>query len=263
MSTQLTVLSVKKHNRLRFKKKNDFSFSKTEHNCPLMASEIYAASSSYPIVFPDGGETIVPQAMLSAIPHTNNCVSEDGSWRAGYIPLHFRRYPFFLGREKNADQAVILFDESAPQLSETDGKLLYVKRGEKFAASALLNEIKNSLKQFDAEYQRTRALGKLLKNAKVLSPARMTVQTGGKKQKIAGFSVVDWDKVQKLDDATLANWTRIGLIQLIHDHLQSLKRFGLAAPANAPDETTPASPAKESTEKAAKNSNKNEKTDNT
>ncbi|PID44321.1 MAG: hypothetical protein CSA52_00275 [Gammaproteobacteria bacterium] len=252
MSTKLTVLTVKNHNRLRFEKKNDFSFARAEHHCPLLASEVYTASSSYPIVFPDGGETIIPQAMLSAIPNSNQCVAEDGSWKAGYLPLHFRRYPFFLGREKNADQAVILFDESAPHLGETHGKLLYNKRGEKFTASPLLIEIKDSLKRFDEEYQKTRALGKLLKNAKVLSPAKMTVETGGRKQKIAGFSIVDWNKVQKLDDATLANWARIGLIQLIHCHLQSLRRYGIATPAGTPDSTSPDASKKAPAKKKAK-----------
>lgn len=258
MANQLTVLTVKNHNRLRFEKKNDFTFAKKEHNCPLMANEVYNASFSFPIVFPAGGETIVPQAMLSAIPGTNNCVAEDGSWKGGYLPMHFRRYPFFLGREKDADKAVILFDEAAPQLGETDGKLLFTKKGEGYTASPLLNDIKNSLKAFDEEYQRTKAFGKLLKNAKVLTPAKMTVESGGKKQKIVGFSVVDWSKVVKLDDAVLANWTRIGLIQLIHDHLQSLKRYGLAAPANSDNAGTEtkksdaAQPAKATKAKKAK-----------
>jgi hypothetical protein len=42
-------------------------------------------------------------------------------------------------------------------------------------------------------------------------------------QTISGFAAVDWKKVVQLDDATLATWTRIGLIQLILAHLQSLK----------------------------------------
>ncbi len=256
MATQLTVLTVKNHKRLRFEKKNDFSFAKNEHRCPLMMAEVHNASLSFPIVFPDGGETIVPQAMLSALPNTNNCIAEDGTWKGGYLPLHFRRYPFFLGREKSADQAVILFDEKATHLSETEGKLLYNKRGDKYSASPLLNEIKDTLKQFDAEYQKTKALCKFLKKADVLTPAKVKVQYQNQTQTISGFAIVDWKKVQKLDDETLATWSRIGLIQLIHDHLSSLHRYGIA---NSTDSNSSADATVRTTKKATKASSKTKK----
>ena len=221
MSETLIALSPEAHNRLRFDPKADYSFAQKTHICPLLISEINKAARNYPVVFPAGEGVIVPQMLLSAKPNNNPSVSEDGRWQGGYIPLHLRRYPFFLGREKNADKAVLLFDEKAPQLGE-EGKLLYNKRGDKFVASPLLKQVKDSLVSFDQEYQKTRAVCSLLQKAGVLKAGKLDVIAEGKKQTIRGFSVVDWELVTKLDDATLANWTRIGLIQLIHTHLQSI-----------------------------------------
>ncbi|OMH30396.1 SapC family protein [Motiliproteus sp. MSK22-1] len=232
MSESLTALSPEAHNRLRFDPKADFGFAQKTHICPLLITEVSKAARNYPVVFPAGKGVIVPQVMFSVKPNANPSVSEDGSWQGGYIPLHLRRYPFFLGREKDADKAVVLFDQSAPQIGE-EGKLLYNKRGDNYVASPVLKQIKESLVGFDQEYQKTRAICGLLQKAGVLKAGKLDVLANGKKQTIRGFSVVDWDLVTKLDDATLANWARIGLIQLIHTHLQSINEH-FRAPASAP-----------------------------
>jgi hypothetical protein len=257
MSNKLTVLTVKNHNRLRFQPVADYSHTRTTTQSPLLASEVYAASFSYPIVFPASG-TIIPQALLSTHSKENPQIDATGSWKGGYLPLHFRRFPFFLGREKNSDKAVILFDESAPQLNENEGKLLYNKQGEGYTASPLLLDIKQSLQNFDEEYQRTKALCTLLKNSGVLTEAGLSVTREGKIKKVGGFSVVDWQKVQLLEDNVLANWARIGLIQLIHSHLQSLKQNGIQLPKpnadKVPEAQTKASkkPAASKTKPVAK-----------
>ncbi|ARU55022.1 SapC-like protein [Oleiphilus messinensis] len=241
MLEKLSFLTVKEHSRLRFQPKVDFSFAKTQHTCPLLATELFAAASSYPIVFPAEG-TIIPQAILSAKPNENNLIGENGEWVGRYLPLHFRRYPFFLGREKKSDQSTLLIDAAAPQFDEKEGKLLYNKRGDTYSASQTLKDIKTSLIQFDEQFQKTQALCKLLKNANVLEPAKLTLTNDGKSQTIRGFSVVSWKKVQELDDATLANWSRIGLIQLIHCHLQSINGIAPARNKTAEPAKTEAKP---------------------
>ena len=55
--------------------------------------------------------------------------------------------------------------------------------------------------------------------------------TDDSKQSIGGFRAVNWEKVTKLSDDVLGNWSRIGLIQLIHCHLQSIKRISGSQPA--------------------------------
>lgn len=224
MTSKLTLLSPKQHHDLRFRRLNDFSFARKQHQCPLLAGEIYAASINYPILFPVN-EPIIPHALLSLQPGKNPLVTDDGRWTGAYLPLHYRRYPFFLGREQGADKAAILFDAAAPQLTSEDGQPLYVPEGDDYIATPILEEIKNTLRSFDAAYQETEALCKLLVNAEVLEPARMLSVAGNEKRAISGFQVVNWEKVTTLNDETIANWARTGLIQLIHCHLQSIRRL--------------------------------------
>ena len=224
MSSELSFLNATKHNELRFQRANDFSFARKLHFCPLLAREIYGASMSFPILFPVEG-AIIPQAVLSLEPNTNNLVAEDGSWKGGYLPQHFRRYPFYLGREKDSNQGAILFDESAPHFGGDDGQPLFTQDGEEFTATPLLEDIKTTLKNFDVAYQETVAMCKLLVNTEVLEPAQIMHVSGETKKAIGGFKVVNWDKVAKLSDEVLANWSRIGLIQMINSHLWSIKRL--------------------------------------
>ena len=223
MSNSLIALSSETHSQLRFSPKADFSFAKKTHICPLLHSELSLAAQYYPVVFPSGKGVITPQVMLSVEPGTNPSVAENGSWQGGYLPLHFRRYPFYLGREADADQGIILFDKTATQLSEKEGRPLYQQEENTYVASPVLEDIKKNLVLFDQEYQKTRALCSLLQNAKVLKEGKLSLRINGQEQTVRGFAAVDWDAVTKLDDQTLANWTRIGLIQLIHIHLQSIK----------------------------------------
>ena len=49
------------------------------------------------------------------------------------------------------------------------------------------------------------------------------VNDDGQDRSLGGFSVVDWERVLKLDDATLADWTRAGLVEMIQNHRYSLQ----------------------------------------
>lgn len=222
MSESLTALSSSAHNRLRYEPKDDFGFARKNHVCPLLLGEVQWAAETYPVVFPSGKGVIVPQQLLSIRPDINPAVDENGAWKGGYIPLHFRRYPFYLGRQKNGEETVLMFDQNAPQLGE-EGKLLFNKRGNKHVASPILKQIKERLVSYDTNYKTTRALCALLQQADVLVEGSLRGNIGGQKHAVRGFSVVSWERVVKLDDKTLAHWTRVGLIQLIHLHLYSIK----------------------------------------
>jgi len=222
MPESFTALSSSAHNRLRYEPKDDFGFARDKHVCPLLIGEVQWAAQTYPVVFPSGKGIIVPQQLMSVRPGINPAVNEDGSWKGGYIPLHFQRYPFFLGRPKNGKETVLMFDQDAPQLGE-EGKLLYNKRGNKYVASPILKQVKERLTSYDVDYRRTRDLCALLQQADVFVEAGLKGKIDGKEHVVRGFSVVSWDRVVKLDDKILAQWARIGLIQLIHLHLQSIK----------------------------------------
>ena len=213
MSDKLVALTPSLHNRLRFLPNADYSFAKKTHFCPVLLSEVFAAALNYPIVFPLGDEVILPQMVLSVRPGVNPSVADDGQWVGSYLPRMFRHYPFTLVPDSSTGKGLVMFRENAVHFCD-EGKLLYVKRGDNYAPSPLLNQIKAALTSFDAEAEKTSALCRLLQNAKVLRDAGIKLDVAGEQKTVRGFAAVDWQKVIELDDVTLANWTRNGLIQL-------------------------------------------------
>lgn len=223
MVDQYIPLSPTEHNRLRFQEKAVFSFASEMHVCPLLYTEVSAAGRFFPIVFPTSDKIIQPLAIFSIKPGVNPFVSENGSWTGGYLPRKLRLYPFALARKKGQDKGIILVDKDAPQFGES-GKLLYTRRNEGYVPAPLLKQAKEALIAYEEEAGKTAVLCRALQNAGVLSAAGLELDVDGRKRTVRGFSAVDWAKVVKLDDATLANWTRSGLIQLALTHLQSIKQ---------------------------------------
>jgi len=234
MTRHLVPLSTQEHGRLRFTPTADFSFARDQRTCPVLLTELEHAALSFPLVFPAVDKQVapvLPQAVFSLLKdNANPWVDSDGNWTAGYLPLHLKKHPFYLGRTKADDaQSVLMIDPDCQSLSTAKGKLLYNKKGEALSPSPLLKQIKQELASLDAQSQYSAALCAELRTC--LVPAKLAIKSndGATRSAIRGFSVVSWDKVKEQDDATLARWARSGLLQVIQLHLLSLKRFGLKA----------------------------------
>ncbi len=223
MFKNLKLLSKETDRQLKFNGVNDFSFAKEETICPLMLSEINVASRFFPIVFPVQGN-MVPQALLSLQKGENRYVSDEGRWQVKYVPLHLRRYPFVLGQKDAESPLLVMYDADAPQFKDNNGKALFEERNDQTVATPLLDEIQKYLAGLNSEFKKTKDFFNRLKEKNVLKPSQITLtDKEGKEHKVRGFATVDWNEVKKLDDATLAQWTRDGLIQMIHMHLLSLE----------------------------------------
>ena len=139
MTSKLVFLNAQTHAGLQFTQLSDYSFAAKHHHCPLLASEIYAASIHYPVLFPVD-DPVIPHAVFSLEQGSNPFIADDGSWNGGYLPLQYRRYPFYLGREQDSDTTAVMFDESAPHFNGDDGKPLFTQDGEQSTASPLLEK---------------------------------------------------------------------------------------------------------------------------
>jgi hypothetical protein len=117
-----------------------------------------------------------------------------------------------------------MYDADAPQFKDNNGKALFEERNDQTVATPLLDEIQKYLAGLNSEFKKTKDFFNRLKEKNVLKPSQITLtDKEGKEHKVRGFATVDWNEVKKLDDATLAQWTRDGLIQMIHMHLLSLE----------------------------------------
>jgi len=137
-----------------------------------------------------------------------------------------RKYPFeLIPKDKESDEKVILIDENAKVFSKTKGKQLFTKDGKE---SEVLKNAINFLKEWDREVQNTNAVLKAIKDADILEEREISIGEGDeKKVLIKGFKVVSREKLNKLDDKTLALWVRKGIISFIDAHINSLSKIDI------------------------------------
>lgn len=225
-SKNLENIDPEKHKHLRLNPAKGFHFASALSSAPLSAAEIAEAAKYYPVVFPAEGKTM-PVALLSLKEGENAYIDSAGKWRVPYIPAHVRRYPFILGGTDDPEKFIVALDRDAPHFSGGEGEPLYQENGEMAPVIATAVEF---LTLFQQEVMGTEKLVQPLVESDVLTLQRIDItKADGGKSAFEGVRAVDQGKLNKLDDATLAQWVRSGLMGLIYAHLVSLNNFKVLA----------------------------------
>jgi hypothetical protein len=217
------VLNREQHKRVRVKAGDlGYAFARDLNSAPITAVEFAPASRDYPIVFAGEGDNVTMPAVLTGLTSDSNLyVEADGQWAEGhYIPAFFRRYPFVTGEKgEGADDFNVCID--APALTEEDtGIRLFEDSGEN---STLLEHAVTFLADYQREVERTQALMKQIVQSGLLEAKTVRVEReGGESQTISGFSVVDEERLQKLNGKALAQLAKTGALGFIYVHLLSL-----------------------------------------
>ena len=218
MFEQVEALDRNKHANLKLTTAADYSFAKDQFIVPLAYTELQRASKYYPIVF--SADRAVPQALLSLKQGENAFVDENGQWLVPYVPAHIRRYPFILARADEEGNYAVCFDPDAPHLGYEQGEPLYGENGE---ATDLLNRATEFLRRYQREMLDTERLFGELENKEVLAAKQLSIGRGDEQQAtIRGFRAVDTDKLGELDNDTLGDWVKRGIMGLVYAHLHSL-----------------------------------------
>jgi hypothetical protein len=150
------VLRIVEHAQMTLRDDQDYYFARETMMIPILISELADIAREYPIVFP--AEQTLPHALLGLEPGSNAYVGEDGSWRAHYIPLFIRRYPFAMAPVPEKDNPdgelrfVVAFDSEAPQLNVAGGQLLFNSEG---SPTPLLQARINLLETIERDRRRT------------------------------------------------------------------------------------------------------------
>jgi hypothetical protein len=220
MFTNIEVLDKAKHADLRFSRVADYNFAKDLTVVPLGAREMIQASKYYSIVF--SGEGHLPHAILSLKKGNNGFyIDADGQWKVLYIPAHIRRYPFILAKGKDEKAFAVCIDKDAPHFQNAEGKgaPLFDENGN---PADILTRAMTFLKGFQADLSSTELLLKPLFDENLIVPKQLNLEKNGEKSVIAGFSAVDLEKLNGLDDGILGKWVKSGLMNLVYAHLNSL-----------------------------------------
>ena len=137
----------------------------------------------------------------------------------GTIPASVQNYPFFLAQI--GDQNLLCIDSEAKQL-QGDGEKLF-ENGEQ---SPFLKNLVSVMENYNEMDMRTKIAISEIKKTGILESKELGVEKNGVKETLLrGFLVVNPQKLNELDDKTLADFARRGYLELIYNHLRSLSNL--------------------------------------
>lgn len=222
MNNKLVPLDKEKHKSLKISPLENLKFAKDLSFVPVLANEVALVAEMFPVVFTaDKTPSLVS---LTSLEKGNLAINADGKYITRYVPLYLRKHPFSLvSNEKDTNQKIVLIDEEASCLSKSKGKQLFTKNGEE---SETLKGAISFLKDYEAKKVTTAAVIEEINKSGILEDREISVGEGkDKKVLVKGFKVVNREKLNKLDDATLASWVRKGIISFINYHINSLEKI--------------------------------------
>lgn len=230
MSTQLLIyesavpVSAARHAQTSIEPTQNYAFTAAVNAVPLMALEFLKAATEYAIVFSKVGDEVLPAVVLGAKGNQNLYITDQGNWKADYIPAFIRRYPFVFASNDGGKTLTLCVDEAHPGVNkEGRGQRLFSDDGK---PSAYTQRVLDFLKQFQLQFERTRRFGKRVQELDLLEPMQAQVTTPkGDKISLGGFLSVSRRKLRALDAQALASLAKTDELELLYLQLHSLRNF--------------------------------------
>jgi hypothetical protein len=203
---------------------SDYRVAQQLSLCPLLISEFASAVLEYTIVFSGGDDQVMPAVLLSLAPGGNSYVGPNGEWLARYVPASLRRYPFLLASTDGGKTVSLCIDESCSGFNQSGrGIPLFTENGQ---MSPHLAEVVNFLKDYERDFEQTRAFCNRLQQTGLLAPMQADIKLkAGKFAKLTGFSALDRDRLNALPLQTVDELFRAGYLELIYTHSLSLRNL--------------------------------------
>jgi len=222
MYKNLVVLDKEKHKTLKISPFQNLLFAKDIATLPLTYKEVGAIARDYPIVFSNNDD--VSFIALVSLGQTNLAINPEGRWIGEHIPMSIRKYPFSVVQSgEDQEKNIILIDEDASLFSKSKGKQLFRKTGE---VSEILKKSIEFVSHYDMEMKKTRRLTQEIKSSGILEEKEVRVNNGEEnKALIQGFSIINTEKLARLDKNLLEKWEKNGTLAIIKAHLASLKNI--------------------------------------
>ena len=219
-------VNATQHGDVSFDPAPDFAFTAGINAVPLMAVEIIPAATEYAIVFTVAGEDVMPAAVLGVRSDQNLYLSPDAQWQAKYVPSFIRRYPFVFSTSPDLQTLTLCIDETHPGFNkEGRGQRLFGADGK---PTAYVENVLAFLKEYQAQFERTRVFGRRLKELGLLEPMQAQVSTpGGEQVTLGGFLGVSRERLRALSGEALAELAKTDALELVYLHLYSMRNFNL------------------------------------
>ena len=245
-----------KHAQLNLVTPNNFEFAKSTNIIPILVSELDEVISEFPVVFIPSGKSEFILAAIADLRKDNNLFVKNGVWQGRYIPAFVRRYPFItIGKPEDAGQFMIGIDEAA-SCFKTDVKKLAANQeahllfdGEK--PGKMLNSLIPFLQQFHVDNLNTIAFCKKVAALGLITASNIkTKGKDGSEYQLQGVGLIDEAKLKTLDQETIYDLFKTGVLPQIYRQQFSLRNCGVLAEKLAlgkasPPQVSPAPPVKQ------------------
>jgi hypothetical protein len=211
----------------------DFGFAAKVNSVPLMAVEIPMAAPEYTIVFAGTEEAVTPVVVLGFADAQNVYLDENKAWKADYIPAFVRRYPFVFAQNQDATQFTLCVDEDWTGCNRVGrGQSLFDEKGEQ---SDYLKNMLKFLSDYQAQFIRTQAFCKKLKDLNLLEPMQAQITLpGGEKRALGGFLGISRARIKTLSAEKLAELSKTDELELAYLQIASLNNLGSVVNRSVP-----------------------------
>lgn len=222
------ALNPARHGGLGLTARNDFSFARSAHAIPVVASEMPAAMRSYPIVFI--GPTKAPVVVTGLRQNQNLFVEADGRWvEPHYIPAYVRRYPFILADDpQQPGRLTLCVDRASDRIVANDsagkGKSAPFFDGDEAAAAT--KQALAFCEQFQRDFNATQAMVRKIEEHDIFAVRQNKVTLeSGEVLNVTDFQVVDEPAFNRLSDDAFLDLRKSGALALVYCHLASVNSW--------------------------------------
>lgn len=257
---QMVALDSARHKTQGWQRPTHYRVASADTGAPLVLPELLAASASYPLAFalrPDGSYQLL--AVLGLHAGNNLFVDAQGRWLAGYVPSHYRAYPFALRTVQMGDapKTVLCFDPASEFYREAPNASLGEQRffDDQGQLQPLMAQLLQFLTTTAQAAQQTDVAVVAVAQAQLLEPWVLGVENPDPQRPLMrGLYRVNEKALQALSGEQLKALSDCGALALAFAQLFSVAKLGAlrqlcalrmsqATPLAAPAPATPLAPA--------------------
>lgn len=195
--TRLIPLTPERHSGKFWKRYNSYRFAARDNLTPLVAAEIPKAAQNMPMAFIRQNDKFMLVGILSLAPGMNLFVNPEGKWIGGYVPSHFRSYPFRLAPVEGRDGLVLCVDEDSELVNDTQGEAFF---DEARRITRPVNEVLNFLTQIEKNRILTDSAVQAMADVGLFKKWDLKIKIGQQEKPMVGLYHIDEARLNSLDD---------------------------------------------------------------
>ena len=216
-----TLLNNVDHKDLRVDTRYGADLGDDLMSVPVVPDEFRNVQSCYPIVFGEDATGKVQPLALLGLEQRSNLFLEGGRWNATYIPLAIERRPFLIGRD--GDELLVHVDLDDPLIVRDGGEPVFREHG---GTTDYLERITSLLLVLHNGLEKTPAFVARLEQLQLLEPFALDYRLdAGPTRRLAGFHVIDEERLRRLGGQDVADLHRLGYLEPVYMALASMSRF--------------------------------------